>query len=415
MTIFNPIWRVKIGGVQYTNYVLANLALTSGRTNIYEQANAGYANLQLINLDQSNIDIQINDAVTIELQDSTASYVPIFGGTVVEFDIGIVTSGVIGINQSVSITALGALSRLPKVLTQGVLTQDFDGDQILTILTDLLINSWNEVPAALTWATYEPTEQWQNAQNTGLGEIDTPGNYELAARTSSTTDVYSLVASLATSGLGYIFENAQGQISYADSTHRSSYLAVNGYTDVSAAQALANSLSIQTRSGDIRNEITIQYGANSSSQVSDSDATSIGLFGRLAQSISTTIKHQNDAEDQAAFYLTLRAYPQAMFNQITFELTNSEIDDLDRDSLINIFMGLPLRITDLPLNMASGTYFGFVEGWSFNASYNAVSVTALLSPLAFSLQAMQWQDVAIAESWNTITGGLNWADALVVA
>jgi len=415
MTIFNPIWRVKIGGVQYTNYVLANLALTSGRTNIYEQANAGYANLQLINLDQSNIDIQINDAVTIELQDSTASYVPIFGGTVVEFDIGIVTSGVIGINQSVSITALGALSRLPKVLTQGVLTQDFDGDQILTILTDLLINSWNEVPAALTWATYEPTEQWQNAQNTGLGEIDTPGNYELAARTSSTTDVYSLVASLATSGLGYIFENAQGQISYADSTHRSSYLAVNGYTDVSAAQALANSLSIQTRSGDIRNEITIQYGANSSSQVSDSDATSIGLFGRLAQSISTTIKHQNDAEDQAAFYLTLRAYPQAMFNQITFELTNSEIDDLDRDSLINIFMGLPLRITDLPLNMASGTYLGFVEGWSFNASYNAVSVTALLSPLAFSLQAMQWQDVAIAESWNTITGGLNWADALVVA
>ena len=415
MTIFNPVWRVKIGGIQYTNYTLANLTLTSGRTNIYEQANAGYANLQLINLDQSNIDIEINDAVTIELQDSTATYVPIFGGTVVEFDIGIVASGVIGINQSVSITALGALSRLPKALTDGVLTQDFDGDQILTILTDLLINSWNEVPAALTWATYDPTEQWQNAQNTGLGEIDTPGNYELAARTSSRTDVYSLVAALATSGLGYIYENAQGQISYADSTHRSTYLAINGYTDVSAAQALSNSLAIQTRSGDIRNEITLKYGANSSSEVTDSDAPSIAQFGRLAQIISTTIKHQADAEDQAAFYLTLRAYPQAMFNQITFELTNSEIDDVDRDALINIFMGLPLRITDLPLNMAAGTYLGFVEGWSFNASYNAVSVTALLSPLAFSLQAMQWQDVSAAEAWNTISGSLNWADALVVA
>ena len=415
MTVFNPVWRVTIGGVQYQTAILSNLVITSGRTNIYEQANAGYVNLQLINLDQSIVDIEINDSVTIELQDSTATFVPIFGGTVVEFDIGILESGVLGINQSVSIIALGALARLPKALTDGVLTQDFDGDQILTILTDLLINSWNEVPAALTWATYDPTEQWQNAQNTGLGEIDTPGSYELAQRSSSTIDVYSLVSALATSGLGYLYESATGQISYASADHRSIYLATNGYTDVSAAQALARSLSVQTRSGDIRNEIVIKYGTNSTSEVTDEDAISIGLFGRLAQIITTTIKHQADAESQAAFYLTLRSYPQANFNQITFELTNSEIDDADRDALINIFMGLPLRITDLPLNMASGTYLGFVEGWSWRASYNSVSVTALLSPLAFSLQAMQWQDVAIAEQWNTISGSLDWADALVVA
>jgi hypothetical protein len=415
MSIFNPVWRVKIGGTQYTNYALANLSITSGRTNIYEQANAGYVNLQLINLDQSTVDIEINDSVTIELQDSTAAFVPIFGGTVVEFDIGIAASGVVGINQSVNIIALGALSRLPKALTNGVLTQDFDGDQILTILTDLLINSWNEVPAALTWATYDPTEQWQNAENTGLGEIDTPGSYELAQRASSTIDVYSLVSALATSGLGYLYEDAQGLISYASADHRSIYLATNGYTDVSAAQALASTLSVQTRSGDIRNEIVIKYGVNSQSEVTDEDAVSIGEYGRLAQIITTTIKHQADAESQAAFYLTLRSYPQANFNQITFELTNSEIDDADRDALINIFMGLPLRITDLPLNMAAGTYLGFVEGWSWRASYNSLSVTALLSPLAFSLQAMQWQDVAIAEQWNTISGSLDWADALVVA
>ena len=415
MSIFNPVWRVKIGGTQYTNYVLANLTITAGRTNIYQQANAGYVNLQLINLDQSNIDIEINDAVTIELQDSTNTYVPIFGGTVVEFDIGIAASGVVGLNQSVSILALGALSRLPKALTTGVLSHDFDGDQILTILTDLLINSWNEVPAALTWATYDPTEQWQNAQNTGLGEIDTPGSYELAQRSSSTIDVYTLVSNLATSGLGYLYESATGLISYASADHRSIYLATNGYTDVSAAQALASSLSVQTRTGDIRNDINLKYGQNSQNQVSDSDATSIGLYGQLAQIIYTTVRHQADAEDQAAFYLTLRAYPQANFNEITFELTNSEIDDADRDALINIFMGLPLRINDLPLNMAAGTYLGFVEGWTWRASYNSVSVTALLSPLAFSLQAMQWQDVAIAEQWNTISGSLNWADALVVA
>ena len=415
MTIFNPIWRVKIGGIEYTNYVLANLSITTGRTNIYEQANAGYISLELINLDQSNIDIEINDAVTIELQNSTATFVPIFGGTVVDFGIGIAASGVVGINQTVSITAVGALARLPKALTDGVLTQDFDGDQILTILTDLLVNSWNEVPAALTWASYDPTTQWQDAENTGLGEIDTPGSYELAQRSSSTIDVYSLVSALATSGLGYIYENAQGQISYASADHRSIYLATNGYTDVSAAQALSNSLFVQTRAGDIRNEIVIKYGTNSSSEVTDSDAQSILSYGKLAQIITTTIKHQTDAEDQAAFYLTLRAYPQANFNQITFELTNSEIDDADRDALIGIFMGLPLRIADLPLNMASGTYLGFVEGWSWRASYNSVSVTAIISPLSFSLQAMQWEDVSAAETWSSISGSLDWATALVVA
>jgi hypothetical protein len=415
MSIFNPVWRVKIGGVQYQNLTLANLTITSGRTNIYEQANAGYVNLQLINLDEAPIDIEINDAVTIELQDSTATFVPIFGGTIVEFDIGIIASRVVGINQSVSILALGALSRLPKALTDGVLSHDFDGDQILTILTDLLINSWNEVPAALTWANYDPTEQWQNAQNTGLGEIDTPGSYELAQRSSSTIDVYSLVSALATSGLGYLYENPQGQISYASADHRSIYLAANGYTDLTASQALANSLSIQTRAGDIRNEINLKYGQNSQNSVTDNDATSIGLYGRLAQIISTTLRHNHDAEDQAAFYLTLRAYPQANFNQITFELTSPDIDDADRDALINIFMGLPLRISDLPLNMVSGTFLGFVEGWTWRASYNTVSVTAILSPLAFSLQAMQWQDVLITERWNTISGSLTWADALVVA
>ena len=415
MTLWNPIWRVTIDGVVFTNYALANMTITSGRVNIYEQANAGYVNIQLINLDQSNVDLNINDSVTIELQDSTASFVPIFGGTIVDFEISVTATGSVGINQTVSIIALGALSRLPKALTDGTLASAHDGTQIAHILQDLLLNNWSEVPAALTWATYDPTETWANAQNVGLGEIDQPGNYDLAARTSNITDVYSLVSALATSGLGYIYEDAYGRISYADSTHRSIYLATNGYTDVSAAQALSNGMSVATRAGDVRNVISLNYGSNSSSNVVDSDPVSVGLYGRLSQIISTTLKNQADAEAQAAFYLSLRAYPQANFSQITFELTNPELDNADRDSLINIFMGLPLRISDLPLNMTAGTYLGFVEGWTWRAAYNSISVTILLSPLAYSLQALRWEQVSSLEKWNTITPTLDWANALVVA
>ena len=415
MSVFNPVWRVTIGGVQYQTAILANLTISSGRTNIYEQAQAGYANLELINLDQSNVLIEINNSLTIELQDSTATFVPIFGGSVVEVGIAVAEVGSVAYAQRIKIIALGALARLPKALTDGVLTQDFDGDQIYTILQQVLFGSWQEVPQALTWATYDPTEQWQNAQNTGLGEIDQPGNYELAQRTSSRTDVYSLVAALASSGLGYIYEDAQGRIGYADSTHRTVYLAANGYVELTANHALASGLSIQSRTGDVRNNITIKYGQNSTNETDASDIASIGLYGQLSQIFTTTLRHLADAVDQAAFYLELRAYPRFNFNNITFELTNPELDDADRDDLINVFMGMPVEISDLPLNMNSGDYLGFVEGWTFSARYNQVSVSMILSPIAFSLQAMRWNDVPVVEQWSTVNPTLDWINATIVA
>jgi hypothetical protein len=415
MTLFNPVWRVTIGGVQYQTAILANLTIQSGRTNIYEQAQAGYTNFEIINLVQSNVTIDINDAVTIELQDSTNTFVPIFGGSVVEVGIAVAEVGNVDYAQRINIIALGALARLPKALTDGVLSHDFDGNQIYTILSEVLFASWAEVPAALTWATYDPTTQWQDAENSGLGEIDQPGNYELAQRSSERTDVYSLVSALAASGLGYIYENAQGQIGYADSTHRTNYLAANGYVELTANHALAPGLSIQSRAGDVRNNITIQYGQNSNNETSASDIASIGEYGQLSQIFTTTLRHLDDAEDQAAFYLELRAYPRFNFNNITFELTNPELDDTDRDALINVFMGMPVEIADLPLNMNSGDYLGFVEGWTFSARYNQISISLNLSPISYSLQAMRWNDVPVIEQWQTVNPTLDWINATIVA
>jgi hypothetical protein len=415
MTLFNPIWRVTIGGVEYQTAILANLTITSGRTNIYEQAQAGYTNLEIINLDQSNVTIAINQAITIELKDSTDTFVPIFGGSVVEVGISVAEVGSVDYAQRINIIALGALARLPKALTNGVLNDDFDGDQIYTILSEVLFSSWEEVPAALTWATYDPTIQWQDAENSGLGTIDRPGNYELENRSSSVIDVYSLVSALATSGLGYIFEDAQGRIGYADSTHRTNYLAANGYVELTANHALASGLSIQSRTGDVRNTITLKYGNNLNKEVNAVDPDSVALYGQLAQIFDTTIKSDDDAQDQADFYLELRAFPRFNFNNITFELTNPELDDDDRDALINVFMGMPVEIADLPLNMNSGDYLGFVEGWTFSARYNQISISMILSPVSFSLQAMRWNDVPVIEAWNTVNPTLDWINATIVA
>ena len=414
MTQFTPEWSLTInGGGDYTNITLANLTITSGRTDIYSQPVAGYASIEIINLDLSPIVIDVNDQVNIKVKDSTGTFVDIFGGYVTDREVSVTTSGSGGINELLRVTALGALSKLPKTLTTGVLSKDQDGDQIYTILSQALFNTWNEVPAATTWATYTSTTTWANAENSGLGDIDRPGNYELTARSSSVTDMYSLVSALATSGLGYLYEDAQGRIGYADSTHRNTYLTANGYVSLSGNHALTNNIRTIRRLGDVRNKVTVQYKANA--EATAQDAESIALYGQQAQVILTSIENAADAASQADFYLAIRAYPQDVFQSITFPLGNPEIDDADRDALLNVFMGLPVDIQDLPSNMVDGRFQGFVEGWTFRASYNNLSLTLNVSPTSFSLQAARWNDVNAAETWNTINPTLDWTSATIVA
>jgi len=413
MTAWTPDWAVEVNGLgDVTDLVIANLTITSGRSDIYSQPIAGYCRFTILNLNQAATGFDVNDSVVIKVKDSSGVYVPLFGGDVTDIDIEIQT-GEPAITQAITVTALGALAKLPKTLTEGVLSKDFDGDQIYEILSGVLFANWNAVPAALEWVNYDATTTWEDAENAGLGEIDRPGDYELTARSAQTTDVYSLVASLARSGLGYIYEDASGRIGYADSTHRSQYLADNGYAFVDGGWAYAAGIATSRRLGDLRNEVTITY--KNDAQETASDAASIALYGYQAENIVTSIENQSDAEDQAAFYLDIRAYPQDQFKSITFPLTNPNIPDVSRDQALNIFMGLPLDIEDLPLNIAGGRYQGFVEGWTWTSRFNALDLTVIVSPVAFSLQAFRWNSVPITESWNTISPTLDWNNATIVA
>lgn len=414
MSQWQPIWRVKINGVEVTESVLANLTITSGRNNVYEQPYAGYCNLQIIKFDSSSDTYGVTQTISIEVQNSTATFIPIFGGSITDLSQEIAQVGSVMNAQRINIIATGALSKLARTTTLGALSKDFDGDQIYEILNGILINQWQEVSPALTWGNYDPTTTWATAENAGLGEIDRPGDYELDARTSSETNALQLVQALATSGLGYVYESPTGAISYADSTHRNSYLSTNGYVELSANHALGVGITTTTRIGDVRNKITLQFKAGQTQETSDSDPTSIALFGEQAQIISTTLDKLTDAQDQAGFYLSLRAYPRANFEAIRYELANPDLDDADRDSLINIFMGMPVRISDLPVNMGS-VFQGFVEGWTFQANYKQLSLTLNASPTAFSLQAVRWNGVNPAETWSSVSGTLDWENATIVA
>jgi hypothetical protein len=407
MTIFNPEWRVTIGSTIYTNVTLSGVSITSGRTDIYSQPVAGYCSLTVINLDNSVFDFQVNQGMTLQLKDSTGTYRTIFGGNLTDITIEVVSAGGAGMATAASLTALGALSRLPKALTEGVLHKDLDGVQIAVLLEDLLVNNWLEVPAGYTWSTYPATTTWLNAENTGLGEID-DGIYELQARTAEVTDVYSLASALAVSGFGYLYESADGLINYAGATHRQDYLANNGYTTISANQGLSAGIRTITQSGDVRNVIALKWRAGTEEI---SDPTSILQFGKLGQSVTTTLHDAIDAESQAQRYLDLRAYPRAKFESITFPITSPELSNEQRDALLGIFMGMPISLTDLPLNISGGQFQGFVEGFTWSVSLNSILLTINMSPIEFSLVAINWAQVNAAEQWNTLSNTLTWEQA----
>jgi len=414
VSVWTPDWRIKINDVEYTSLTLSNLTISSGRTDIYRQPVAGYCRLQLKNNDLSAIDFDVNDGVTVEVKNDAGAWVVLFGGNITDMSVAVASAGAIGISQTISITALGGLARLPKAVFTGNFAQDTDGAQIAEVLATVLFDAWNLVPAAETWNTYDATTQWADAENNGYGEIDV-GDYDLDAQNGVVSDIYSLVSNMANSGLGYLYASPNGLINYADSTHRTEYFSANGYVELDANHALAGNITTKKRSGDVRNSVTITYTASGNSEVSDNDPASIALYGKLAQTISTTLKNQSDAESQAAFYLALRAYPQSVFDSVTFALGNPEIDAGDRTSLLNVFMGMPIDLHNLPANMGNGEFQGFVEGWTFQATVSDLKLTMVVSPLAFSLQAFRWTSVPVTEYWNTLSPTLDWEHATIVA
>jgi hypothetical protein len=76
MSQWTPEWNLTInGGGSYTNLTLANLTITSGRQDIYSQPYAGYCNVEILNLDLSPIEIDVNDQINIQVKDSSGTFV----------------------------------------------------------------------------------------------------------------------------------------------------------------------------------------------------------------------------------------------------------------------------------------------------------------------------------------------------
>ena len=415
MTVWTPDWKLTVAGVDYTDIAISDIAHQSGRDDIYTQPNPSYLQVQLVALSGQTLPFQINDSLSLQVKNSSGSYVNLFGGDITDLTVEVGATGSIATVVEYTILAMGSLVKLAKEIYNGTISQDEDGDQIYALLSSVLLGAWNDVPAASTWAGYSATETWADAVNLGLGEIDQPGLYTMENRDASPDTVYNIASLIANSAFGYIYEDNEGNIGYADADHRQTYLIANGYVDLSANNAIGSGLRTTTKAADIRNDIFINYGNNFGSQETATSASSISLYGYKSESINSVIHSAVDAQEVADRYINLRAFPQPIFDSITFPITNPEIDNSDRDNLLGVFMGMPLNIANLPAQISNGQFQGYVEGWRWSTRFNELFLTINLSPVSFSQVAMRWNSVPIGEAWNTLSPTLTWEYATIVA
>jgi len=415
MTVFTPDWKLTVGGTEYTDIAISDITHASGRSDIYSQPNPSYLQITLIALSGQTLPFDINDSLALEIKNTAGTYVVLFGGNITDVSTEVGATGSIATVVNYTLIAMGTLASLAKVITNGVLSQDEDGNQIYDLLSQALFGSWNDVPAASTWAGYSATETWLQALNLGLGEVDQPGLYTMQHRQSNPDTIYNIASQIANSAFGVLYEDNQGNIGYADADHRQSYLAANGYTDLDANHAFAQGIRTTMRSGDIRNDVYINYGNNYGSQKTAVSLSSIALYGYKGETVQSLIHNAADAQEIADRYISLRAYPQPIFDSITFPITNPEIDNADRDALLGIFLGQPLNIQNLPSQIAGGEFEGYVEGWSWSTRFNELFLTINLSPASFSQVAMRWNTVPVGERWNTLSTTLTWEYATIVS
>jgi hypothetical protein len=404
-----PEWRVTVGDDVYTT--VTSVSFASGRLDIDRQATAGYCQVEIINTTGADFTINVTEPVTLELKNGSGTYVTVFGGEVSDFNIGVRSPEETGYITTGTILGIGSLAKLTKVVYNTALAEGLDGAQIAAILGSALNLSWAEVTPTLTWDTYPATVTWDEAESY-IGTIDSGFYTMIALAASASAKSQTLADQIATSALGQLYEEKDGDVSYDDADHRSNTLSANGYTFLDGAFASPSSIKSTTQIARIRNSLIYRYATGYASTYSTSDADSIATYGLFERSFDSNIKNLADITDIANRELNLRRVPKGSLGAITFRLDNPDMTTAMLNSLVGIYFGEPVLISNLPSNLLGGTFEGFVENVALRATPSYVEITLYISATEFSLSTTQWDTVLPSTiTWATTNATLIWNNA----
>ena len=404
MTTYDPYPTVTFNGnVTYADQTISSISIRSGRNDVTEQPQPGYASIQLWTDASVPLDVALSQSVSISIDKGTTGTQDIFYGTISDIDISLSAYGSDGSIAIYSITAIGPLANLNRRLVGASnYAKEYDGTRILNILTEAFLTEWDDVSPTLTWAGLPTGVTWSSYDAVGQGlvddlvaNIDTPGQYELQAYSGGETDAYALAVQAANSGRGVLWENGTGSLHYDD------YLARATATPLvlTADDILAQGLRTAAQWGEIVNDATLTYRAG---EASARDEQSIIIYGQLAGTRSTQLHNLADAQAQAADFIESRAYPRMYPEQITIPLHSPTVSDATRDSLAAVYNGLRISTTALPAVFGT-TFDGFVEGYTWNLTRYTAELALTCSAYSETYSSIIWYQLSPTLTWAGYT------------
>lgn len=371
---------VTIGGVDFTGETLNGLTLTMGRNSVWTQPRAGYCSIDLVNLSDTHWNLQINDEVVVQVDDSAGNPVTLFTGKLRSTSAKVNAAGSTADVVIQNIIAIGAMADMSRVLTGGTSwPKEYDDYRINRILTDSGVT---------------------------IDVVDTPGVYEFTAVTKDVSDTYTYAAYYANMGFGYIYETADGKVGYANESRRTVDVQNNGYLSIPTNVILGRSISSEMSFKDLLNDLILIWKNGQTKTATNS--TSITNYGKAAATIETELEDSAQAQFQADRYIALRAIPQVNLNSFTIQLDAPDMTNSLLDDLLVVNIGTAIRISNLPNGVLDGNFDGFVESHTFVINRNQAQLNILATDATYSITPTRWQDVSASLIWSAVTPALQW-------
>ena len=377
-----PNATVTVGAVNYTSETLWNVNIYYGRTSVWEQPRAGYANIEILNTDNTANVFAINDTITIKLKDTSNVDVTVFTGLLTDVNNTISQSGDVGTVVKQTLTAVAPLAFMArKVVGLSAYPEEYDDVRMLAILTECGVD---------------------------IDIVDTPGVYEFAAHAASPIDGYTQAATFAQMGFGYVYETTDGKVGYANESHRLNEVQDFGYFNIPLDYILAANVSSNETLNDVTNDVLLTYTGGAT--VTATDAGSIAAFGLQSASIQTELANTGEAQYQADRYIAVRSNPLRNLSSFTVQINSEYLTNADIDIFLGMYMGKPIQVASLPTPILATTYTGFVEGWNLSFNQFEAAMTLTSTDSSYSLTPTRWQDVNPAQRWSDVGATITWTD-----
>ena len=377
---WNPSPTVTIDGVDFTGEALNGVSISMGRSSIWTQPRAGYCSIELVNLNDSHWNLQINDSVVVTVDDSAGNPITLFSGRLRSTGSKVNAAGSTADVVIQTVVAIGAMAEMSRVLTGGTAwPKEYDDNRLNRILT---------------------------ASGVTIDTIDTPGNYEFTAITNDVSDTYSWAAYYANMAFGYIYETSDGKVGYANEARRTVDVLANGYLSIPTNVILGRSISSEMSFKDLLNDLRLIW-KNGQVKTATS-ASSIAAYGKASATIETELEDGAQADFQAGRYIAIRAIPQVNLDSFTIQLDTPAMTNSLLDDLLAIKLGTAIQIPNLPTGVLDETFNGFVESHIFTINRNQAQLTIFATDSTYSITPTRWQDVSASLIWSGVSPTLQW-------